>query len=403
MYRKRNKKIWYGAVIALLVAVFVIAAAAIKYTQRTREEEAKLPKYEALLYKPGNATVEFDSAWLKEDTDDTTVLNIEADTLVDLLVTPGKGQTFTGAEVMDHQFARVSSFLGETSSDAVRLTFVMPEKDVIIQLHLEEREEETEEKETEAQTETNLQTEQETEAVTDAETETEPYGLTLHGLTADIITSYNGMFDDQRFLTQLGEALHMDSARSEYRRVTDVTFSQEAYAGEQDTDKVYHYIYFNENPDWKLLSTYYMADDSYLFTEVEEIGETELQRDPPVGAGMGGSTGSVGTSGGSYSSPVSSGNTAGGSRTSVTTTAFDVMSVSTTFLAYIGGEEEFYQKLFDYVVKNGLTGNITGTMSSYEILPEKKKATAEITLSTGGTVTVTFNKEKGKFKFSGLG
>lgn len=59
------------------------------------------------------------------------------------------------------------------------------------------------------------------------------------GLDADIITSYNGMFEEEKFLQQLGDALHMDSARSEYRSVTDVTFSTERYAGEADANKIF--------------------------------------------------------------------------------------------------------------------------------------------------------------------
>ena len=355
-----------------------------------------MPKYEALLYKTGDATVEFNEAWLKEDTQDTTVMSIEADTLVDLLVTPKEGRVVESAEVMDHQFAKINSLLAETSSDAMRLSFSMPARDVIIQIHLAD-----EENEVQTEPETQPQTQTEPESETEPPVETSPYGLTLHGLSADIIASYNGMFDDQKFLTQLGDALHLDSARSDYRKVTDVTFSTEAYTGAQDADKVYHYIYFNQDPQWKVLATYYMAEDSYVFTDATE--QTEPQTAPPIttgnstGTGNTGSMGSsTGTSGGSYNP------SAGSTSQTTVTTSFDIMSVSTTFLAYVGGEETFYEKAFDYVLKSGLTGAITGTMSSYEIKPEKKRATAEITLSTGKVMRVKYNKEKDSFKFSGL-
>ena len=39
---------------------------------------------------------------------------------------------------------------------------------------------------------------------TESETEGLPYGLTLHGVTADVITAYNGLFDDRKFLQALG-------------------------------------------------------------------------------------------------------------------------------------------------------------------------------------------------------
>lgn len=415
MYKKKKdrKMLYAWIVIVLLIAGFVAVFFVIKKKQADEAEtETELPKYEALLYKTGDSTVEFDESWLKEDTEDTTVMNIEADTLVDLLITPKEGRVIESAEVMDHQFAKINSLLAETSSKAMRLSFSMPDRDVIIQIHLADQEKEAQtEPETQPQTQTEHVTEpeSETEPQTAPPVETSPYGLTLHGLTADIIASYNGMFDDQKFLTQLGDALHPDSARSDYRRVTDVTFSTEAYTGAQDADKVYHYIYFNEDPQWKVLATYYMAEDSYVFTDATE--QTEPQTAPPIttgnntGTGNTGSMGSTtGTSGGSYST--SSGGSynkpAGSTSQTTVTTSFDIMSVSTTFLAYVGGEETFYEKAFDYVLESGLTGAITGTMSSYEIKPEKKRATAEIALSTGKVIRVKYNKEKDSFKFSGL-
>lgn len=399
MYKKKKdrKMLYAWIVIVLLIAGFVAAFFILKKKQAEEAEaETELPKYEALLYKTGDATVEFNEAWLKEDTQDTTVMSIEADTLVDLLVTPKEGRVVESAEVMDHQFAKINSLLAETSSDAMRLSFSMPARDVIIQIHLAD-----EENEVQTEPETQPQTQTEPESETEPPVETSPYGLTLHGLSADIIASYNGMFDDQKFLTQLGDALHLDSARSDYRKVTDVTFSTEAYTGAQDADKVYHYIYFNQDPQWKVLATYYMAEDSYVFTDATE--QTEPQTAPPIttgnstGTGNTGSMGSsTGTSGGSYNP------SAGSTSQTTVTTSFDIMSVSTTFLAYVGGEETFYEKAFDYVLKSGLTGAITGTMSSYEIKPEKKRATAEITLSTGKVMRVKYNKEKDSFKFSGL-
>ena len=98
--------------------------------------------------------------------------------------------------------------------------------------------------------------------------ETNPYNLTIHGLPASILQSYSGQFDDQKFLQQLGDQLHISSAMSEYQGVTDVTFSEEKYKGEQDEDQVYHYIYFNNDPRWEALAVYYPKEKKYLFTEV---------------------------------------------------------------------------------------------------------------------------------------
>ena len=77
------------------------------------------------------------------------------------------------------------------------MNFVMPEKEVIITLHMAEQE-------TELKTEAFTEAEQVDETETESETEGLPYGLTLHGVTADVITAYNGLFDDRKFLQALG-------------------------------------------------------------------------------------------------------------------------------------------------------------------------------------------------------
>ena len=84
------------------------------------------------------------------------------------------------------------------------------------------------------------------------------------------------------------------------------------------------------------------------------------------------------------------------------TISLDLLSVSTAFLDYVGGEEVFYQKAFDYVVQSGLTGAITGTMNNYEIDADAGKANIQITLSTGQNLNAIYNKQKNSFQFSGL-
>ena len=103
-------------------------------------------------------------------------------------------------------------------------------------------------------------------------------------------------------------------------------------------------------------------------------------------------TGGYTASGGGYSS--------GGGTT--TETSLDIMQVSKTFLKYVGGEEPFYSKVFDYVLLKGLTGQIVGTMSSYKIYPDENRADFTITLSAGGAIKGTYRKDKDSFSFKGL-
>jgi len=272
----------------------------------------------------------------------------------------------------------------------------MPEKDVLVSFRFRGLE-------TEKAVETRTGQEQETQEPETSESETQPqtekqlpYGLRLHGLDADIITSYNGMFEEEKFLQQLGDALHMDSARSVYRSVTDVTFSTERYSGEADANKVFHYIYFNDDPEWKVLATYDVQQDAYSFTE--EKPEAQIT----AGGSPQGTT--QGTQAGGAASAPSSYLPSGGSSQPVqqVTISLDLLSVSTAFLDYVGGEEVFYQKAFDYVVQSGLTGAITGTMNDYEIDADAGKANIQITLGTGQNLNAIYNKQKNSFQFSGL-
>lgn len=396
MYKKKKNTPLYITIAAVVLVLIGMAALTYFKTERnwkkmndevTETEETVL--HDVLLYKTNAASIEFEKEWLISDNETESVLRIEKDTLVTLMVTPREGYVLEQADIVDYDFHEINNFLRETSTDAIRVNFVMPDTDIIINFDFQKIESEPVESMTEFTTETkNVETEQET-----------PYGLTLHGVTADVIVSYNGEFDDLEFLQQLGDALHIDSARSEYQDVTDVTFSTEAYEGEQESDKVYHYIYFNEDPNRKLLATYYLKENQYLFTEIEEP-ETEA-----IGVQTGSSSGSYGNStayGSSYSSGNSGSYSGGSAQTITTTTSFDIMQVSTTFLAYVGGEEAFYQKAFDYILSNGLTGAIVGTMSSYEIFPEEQRAEFKIMLNTGANIKGSYSKENDKFQFSGL-
>ena len=397
--KKKNLPMILAIVVGILALALVtfgrymISANKNKAVETEKSSETERKDYEVLIYKTSAATIEFDKKWLKEDLDDETHLKIKEGTYVTLLVTPNKRQILTSVDIVDvkEHFTQVESLIRPTSKGSFRVIFTMPPADIMINFNFDE----------EAPPETEAEM-QEMELETEPQSEGPPYGLTLHGLTADIITSYNGEFDDTWFLQQLGDALHIDMESSAYHNVTDVTFSKEDYAGDKDADKVYHYIYFNDDPDWKLLSTYYMKDNAYVFTLVaQEQSESETAAVGEEGTGSAGGTGSVGSGGGAitYSAPAT-GYT--GSPSESVETSFDILSVSTNLVAFCGGKEDFYQACFDYVIESGKTGVIVGTMSGYEIDPEEKKADFKISLNIGGAITGTYDKGKNKFSFSGL-
>ncbi|MCD8012444.1 MAG: hypothetical protein LUG99_04610 [Lachnospiraceae bacterium] len=273
MYKKKSNKPVYIAVAAAVVLIVVLAvvqsvlpkmrgknAATETETESeaTGETETETPVHNILLYKSSAGTIEFDADWLVSDSDTESTLQVEENVLVTMLITPTEGKALESVDVLDYDMQTVSSVVRsvsgtEDAAGEMRLSFVMPDRDIFINFNF-----------VDVDTETEIQTEA---AVAEAESETEaasPYGLTLHNLTDEVAESYNGMFNEQTFLQALGDALHIDSEDSEYRMVTDVYFGDAAASEESDTPKVSYYIYFNGYETWRVLSTYYVIEDSWV-------------------------------------------------------------------------------------------------------------------------------------------
>jgi len=414
MYKKKkNTPLW---ITLFVVGLLVAGMAAVGYVKKEMEEERlrawrerseEIPMHDVLLYKTNAASIEFEKQWLLNDNESESVLRIAEDTLVTLLVTPREGYYLKKADIVDYDFREVNNFLMETTTEAFRVNFVMPDTDIIINFEFAKDPEsesiKTEWKETEAVQETAQETELATE---ENETDTEmPYNLTLHGSTDEVLASFNGQFEETDFLRQLGDALNLNSPVSGYREVTDVAFDPRPYEGDMEPDKVYHMIYLNHNPGWRLLATYYPLEEAYLFTELTE--ETEKQETEVVTEEQTEELPEDSTLGveqvyreeatGSYT-----GSTTVHFQTVTTTTRFDILQVSTTFLKYVGGEEKFYQAAFEYILSSGRTGNIIGTMTSYEIYPDKKRAECKILLNTGESILGSYKKKAKRFTFQGL-
>ena len=403
MYRKKDKKVMVIAaviVVAFIAAIYILPGVFGSFGEQKEVEETEPAEYEVLIHKTDAGKIDIRKSWLKSDGEEETKLSVKPGTLVSLNLTPKANKALVSVHVVDAKDFNneIATIVSETKDNTYTIDFSMPEADVVMTFQFETVETEKQEPETTpAPPQTETETEKETEAAGN------PYGLTVHGITADIIVSYNGLFDDRDFCQQLGDALHLDSPRSEYYGVTDVTFSQETYKGERDSDKVYYYIYFGEDPENKMLSTYYLKDKYYIFTkyappetETEDKGSSNAAGEESSGntAGSTGgmtSQGSAVTGGGYTSTP---GKT--------TTTSFDILQVSKVFLDYTGNQDRFYSKAFEYVLSKGLTGSITGTMKEYSIDAENKKANITITLNTGGSFKATYDKAKDEFSFSGL-
>ena len=108
----------------------------------------------------------------------------------------------------------------------------------------------------------------------------------------------------------------------------------------------------------------------------------------------------IGDGGGSFSAPAPvSSYTA--PRTVTTTTTLTLQNVSTVFLGFVEDSQGFSNQVTNYIFNRGLTGNLTGDFAAYEIDPEAQTATFSIIVSTGGTISGTFDKNRNAYLFNG--
>lgn len=381
-----------GAAVAALVVILLLLSFFTKKKPEVPVEETA--KHEVLIYKATGGSLEFPESYLESENDTEVRLSVEEDSMVTFIVKPQTGKVFDGLTInLSKDINQEISYLvNDAQGDNKRVNFVMPQGDVLVNMKfISEEELQPEPMPAEEPEETEAPVEEIKEA---------PYGLMLHGLTGQILASYDGAFDDIAFLQALGDDLHISSARSEYRTVTDVYFSDEEYEGEKEDGKVYHYIYFNNDPRWRVLSTYFKKEKTYMFTELPDEEETETISAAGSDQASQSATGTLAGAGGTGTSGAGGVYSQGNSSTSTTT--FDIMQVSKTFLKYVGDQDRFYEECFQYVLLKGGSGNIVGTMSNYEIIPEKEKATFTITLSTGGVIEGSYSRKKNAFSFGGL-
>ena len=400
MYKKKSK------LPAVITGVFMVMVFAILIFLNVKKHQNDIPieepeteavSHEVTLYKSSDAGFAFNQEYLKEDAGTATILSIPEDTFVTILVSPKDGKEFKDLDMQDTNLSRINYSVLDTETTEKRINFVMPKADVIMNFSFSDQMLSYSETETE-----------ETEG-------TDGYDITLHGVTSEILVSYNGLFDDKEFIRQFGDSLHVDSARSSYSDVTDITFEKRAYDGEQDSDKVYHYIYLNEDMERELLATFFVKEKRYVFSELPETekereNERENETDSPEAAGGAsgyGASGNGSTGGSSTITTGSAGSSSGstgasGVETRTVTTSFDILKVSQNLLDYCGGKDKFYDKAFEYVLSKKLTGEIVGTMSSHKIDVEKEEATFEIKLNTGKTIKGTYNKKETAYSYKGL-
>lgn len=426
--REKNRKgilLVVGGIFAvmsvLLIALLQIPKTSVRETENGKEPE--VPVHSLTIYKSAAGDVSVKAIYVEEDDDEKTTLKVPEGEMLTLSLSCNPHWNFASVEVLDHSLREVVYTINKGTDGIYRINFAMPASDVMVTFNYTPEESETMEEiepvserivylwdtEKKRETEETEETEgerREAPSETD-ETGGKPYGLTLHGITSTLLSAYGGTFDDLFFLQKLGEALKMEDPESPYSFVTDVYLSQEEYRGEKETGMVYTYLYFNGNPDWKLLSVYSLTERTYRFQEeaeeTEDTASAEGYAETAVssyGASAGGATGSAPSSSAGYALPQE---TVSVPITEEVTISLNVCGVSEAFLNHVGGQEAFYDRIFAYVASSGLTGEIASAMEGFSIDEETGNAEAAFSIQgTGQIICCAFDGKYHTLSFSGL-
>ena len=443
MYRReKNRKGMLLIVGGLLLMMFLLVITVFQgsKTQVRETEETKGPEDTCrflTIYKSTAGDVSVEARYVEEDDDEKTILKVPEGEMLTLSLQVNSPWKFESVEILDHSLRELVYSINKGTDGIYRINFAMPSSDVMVTfnyspeesesiaeriVYLWEDESRAEERGTEEKgekvTESSDMEARETETSSEERTasafqETEetnagkPYGLTLHGLSSSHLSAYGGAFDDLDFLKELGEAMKMEDPGSPYSMVTDVYLSPKEYTGEREPGLVYSYLYFNGNPDWKLLSVYSLKEKSYRFLEAEEETEapqyTEESLDVssfPAPMGITGSTARSDDSSSGYTCPEE---TSPVPITESVSVSLNVCGVSEAFLKHVGGQELFYEQIFEYTVSSGLTGEIASAMERFSIDEETGNAEADFSIQ-GRTEVIhcSFDGKYRTFSFSGL-
>ena len=425
--RKTNKKavIITAAAAVVIVALLVIlnttlsnrTQKAIDMSSQTgTEPETEAKRYlHMTLYQSDAGAVTFNPAALLSTDEQKAVYSVTAQGEVELQIQPVEGKLFESAEVKTSNFMLAAY---DVTDKGIR--FVMPKQDVFVTVSYRD-DEEWLARQTEAPTEppTELVTEPITEAPAEPLTEpiTEPmterkteipetelvtealvydsYNISLFGADLERVKEFGNPFRADRFLNSLGQAFTVRVPESYYFGLKKVSFSEQM--PEQEDGCIKRYVYLEEDPSWLILATYYPITDTYLFSDTTGRADMKPETEPVVTAQE---EVNIGDGGGSFPAPAPvSGYTA--PQTVTTTTTMTLQNVSTVFLGFVEDSQDFSNQVTNYVFNRGLTGNLTCDFAAYEIDPEAQTATFSIILSTGGTISGTFDKNRNAYSFNG--
>ena len=265
MYKKKNRMpvIVTGAAVGALILVLLLLSL---FTKKKPEEPVEeTAKHEVLIYKATGGSLEFPESYLESENDTEVRLSVEEDAMVTFIAKPQAGKIFGGLTInMAKDINQEISYLvNDVKGEDKRINFVMPQGDVLVNMKFVTEEE--------AQEQTPPADEpEETEAVSE-KTQEAPYGLTLHGLTGEILAcvTYPG-YDNNRLSNSMDVAYYNSLAQDQSRPFYNKATQQTTAPGSTFKSPTRHMTVRRKTGRSTIISTSTMIPDGACFPRISK-------------------------------------------------------------------------------------------------------------------------------------
>ena len=398
MYYQKQKRIMIVIAASLLVfIVLVCSVSAIKAGKKKADAGEEEERYLVTVYKSTEGMITCEDELEKEEDDNKLILQAKEGENIILDILPDEGKLYSNAEVMDEKAGYI--LLSEEKLDGAaenekRISFVMPAGNVTVNVNYVN----------------DLSANDEEDEVEDDPEEEQLYHITVQGMTKKIEKTYRGYYDEEDFVRAIGNWFGMISVASDYYNVTKATFTDEKY--DKDTENtVSHYLYFNDDKEWKILATFDFTSKMYQFVDIRQKEKEEAQiaakraeqekKNTPTPVPTE-ATANI-QSGGSYSnsdSPtISDTEPQQESYETEESIALSISNVSSTFLEFVGSQDVFHEAVSEYLFGLGFTGRVDGRFEEFTLDEEKGEAHFVISLGKSGAVYGTYDRSTGAYGF----
>lgn len=400
MYYQKQKRIMIVIVASLLVfIVLVCSVSAIKAGKKKADVGEEEERYLVTVYKSTEGLITCEDELEKEEDDNKLILQAKEGENIVLDILPDEGKLYSNAEVMDEKAGYI--LLSEEKSDGTvenekRISFIMPAGNVTVNVNYIN----------------DLSANDEKDEAEDDQEEEQLYHITVQGMTKKIEETYRGYYDENDFVRAIGNWFGMISAASDYYNVTKATFTDEKY--DKDTENtVSHYLYFNDDKEWKILATFDFTSKTYQFVDIRQREKEEAQiaakraeqeqkntaTPTPVPTEAVANIPSGGSYSNSDSPTISDTEPQQESYETEESIELSISNVSSIFLEFVGSQDVFHEAVSEYLFGLGFTGRVNGKFEEFTLDEEKGEAHFVISLGKSGAVYGTYDRSTGAYGF----